>query len=778
MKAKLAKSKRNNQKKNKLIKQGVIKKAKPRKDVKAAPVPQKPNLPVVEDESDEGEDLLDMVDDDDMDFLKTAITNRSYNIYNKVKFNVSEEPKLKRRKKSQDDETLENDFEQQLEEQESDTELKELLPFKTKTGLVRNRVLKKIQAEEIEEPDQAEESKNQETAENEDGDNIENGLETSELNFTGPVSVVQLMAKRDEVINKVKLHVGTLSAGLLESPEEKIINLRTLIAMMDEETAHTYVTVRKILIVSILEVFKDILPSYEIKNVSTDGVRLKKDTLKLKKYEESLLLYYKKFLQKLEKCAFVLFKKKGDTRRRSEEEITIGTLAIQALCDLLVTHPYFNFSQNIAQAVVPFMNNRSKDIREIVKNAVKTIFKEDKKEEITLKILRVINHYSKNHSNMHTEMLEVLLVLNLNEVNLEKDKEQNIKEKKLKAHKARILQLSKKEKKRKKKLKEVEKELLETKAEESQQVRQKNLLEVTKLIFNIYFRILKTNTSNSKILGVCLEGLAKFAHCINIEFYMDIVNVLNKLLNEDWLGYREQLFCIHTVFSILSGQGEAINLDPIRFYNNLYKDLLTLNAASKNSKDTPVLINTLCEALIKRRKKITNKRTIGFLKRLAQLSMQLTHEGSLGCLGLIKHVMQLNRSADVLLDLDSSTGEGKYQAEIEDPEYCNAASSALYELIHLARHYHPIVSKFARHIASGVPSSGDGSLPGEYGKSSPEELCVEFDMSEMAFNPPVPLVKNGPKKTSKLAFADSSFETECRQVLRSKKRKFFWIDDA
>lgn len=44
-------------------------------------------------------------------------------------------------------------------------------------------------------------------------------------------------------------------------------------------------------------------------------------------------------------------------------------------------------------------------------------------------------------------MLEVLLVLNLRDVNLDQEKEQDIKQKKLLAHKSRILQISKKERK-------------------------------------------------------------------------------------------------------------------------------------------------------------------------------------------------------------------------------------------------------------------------------------------------------------------------------------------
>lgn len=57
-------------------------------------------------------------------------------------------------------------------------------------------------------------------------------------------------------------------------------------------------------------------------------------------------------------------------------------------------------------------------------------------------------------------------------------------------------------------MKEVEKELLETKAEENKDTKTKNLTEITKMMFNIYFRILK-NTENTQLLGACFEGLAK-----------------------------------------------------------------------------------------------------------------------------------------------------------------------------------------------------------------------------------------------------------------------------
>lgn len=118
------------------------------------------------------------------------------------------------------------------------------------------------------------------------------------------------------------------------------------------------------------------------------------------------------------------------------------------MCDLLIAQPYFNYSENIVQAVVPFLNNRNTTVRQIVGNSCKIIFKEDKKEQITLKILQVLNQHLKKHEhNVHIEMLEILLSLKIKDVNLDQEKTQDLKEKKLQSHKQNVLQLSKNERK-------------------------------------------------------------------------------------------------------------------------------------------------------------------------------------------------------------------------------------------------------------------------------------------------------------------------------------------
>lgn len=184
---------------------------------------------------------------------------------------------------------------------------------------------------------------------------------------------------------------------------------------------------------------------------------------------------------------------------------------------------------------------------------------------------------------------------------------------------------------------------------------------------------------------------------------------------QEELGYREQLHCIKTIFVILSGQGEVLNIDPIRFYQHFYRNMLAVNAG-KNHEDFRIILETLDEVLVKRRRNISQQRLMAFIKRLLTVSLNLLHHGTLASLGTIKTTFQLTSVLDILLDTDDSIGSGKYDAELEDPEYCNASCTALYELTMLCRHYHPTVRKMAMHIANGVPASGEGCLPSEIGK--------------------------------------------------------------
>lgn len=510
---KISKVKRDNQKRTKLTKQGKLKLQRHKKKQKNVPKKnEKKPEEIIEEESDQGEDLLDMVEKDDLDFLTSSLKADTYNLYKKLRWSEPEAPKSRRNKKKAEESVLEDKYEELVEknaEHGCKKRVKLLLPVKTHDGTVKKRI---IEEEITENNDNQYDENNEEKLEmniDSDTEALEE-LETGqELEDAEKISTVELLACREEILRAKKFKIGLLASGLLENPEIKINNLKILLELMDEMNPEVYITVRKLAIISLLEVFKDLLPSYHIHEATQDGVRFKKDVLQLQNYESALLRHYKNYLQKLEKFGGRLRKKKGDTRIISEAEINLSQLAVSSMCDLLITHPYFNFSLNIANFLIPLLDNKRPEIREMILQCLTQIFKGDRRGELTLTIVRKLNQYIKlrGHS-VHSEVVSVLLALRIKEVNLDKEREEDAKQKKLMSHKQRILALSKRERKKDKKLQEIEKEMLETKAEENQIKKQKTLTEITSIVFTIYFRILK-QAPNSKVLSVCLEGLAK-----------------------------------------------------------------------------------------------------------------------------------------------------------------------------------------------------------------------------------------------------------------------------
>lgn len=94
--------------------------------------------------------------------------------------------------------------------------------------------------------------------------------------------------------------------------------------------------------------------------------------------------------------------------------------------------------------------------------------------------------------------------------------------------------------------------------------------ETLKLIFVLYFRILK-NRDPTPLLPAALQGISKYAHLVNIDFFKDLMKVLKGLLREpeeaevvngtqglnEARDIRQRLLCIVTAFELLSGQGSC-----------------------------------------------------------------------------------------------------------------------------------------------------------------------------------------------------------------------------
>ena len=688
---------------------------------------------------------------------------------------------VKRKHESEEEQSDDEDNEEELGEMEreamkriefeknNEKQVRGLLPIKTRDG-VKQRVEEKEETDG-EQSGQEEEDEEEEEEDGEDDDIGDDSL-GHEVSSGQQYSVVELYAKRKEIIAEKKVTIGSLASNFLEAPEERIINLEKLVKMFGSGNLPKTVdlTVDRLVAASILELLKHVTPGYKINPQDlNDGVKLKKETLKLVKYENALLKCYKNYLIRLEKLVNLIKGKQSLDKATSSQAIFF----LNCMCQLLIQHPHFNFSKNILHALIPILSNSNDEARNLVKNALEEVFKNDMRGEISLEAVRLINHLVKSRKhNVRTEVVSVLLCLRIKNVDLDREKKEEIERKKMEARKKKLLEkskISKQEKKRRKKLESLEKELLEARGEEGKKVKEKYFTETTKLVFTIYFRILKSYPK-SKLMGVVLEGLSKFAHIINIEFFSDLLNVFQDLLEGGTLSYRDTLLATGTVFKILSGQGESLNIDPTNFYSHLYSSLMSLSLTS-SSTSTPLALSSLQDMLIGRRKKVSKARVLGFTKRMCTVSLQQDHAGCVGVLALVRQLLTTHPVTSHLLDSEHEVGNGIFDPSLGDPEHCNAGNTTAWELSLMQDHYHPTSVTLARHLLSGCPSQGEASLPHQL-KVAPDQLYQQFSPDTMTFNPPVqpPSKKTKRGKTTPTTITIS---TELDKLDVSPKLDFF-----
>jgi len=618
-----------------------------------------------------------------------------------------------------------------------------LLPIKTKEG-VKQRI------EEVEEVEQ--DVTGQEEEEGGSDEEMDDDSKEEPLVLGRQVSVVELYAKRKQILSDRKITIGSLASNFLESPQDRIINLEKLVRMVDsDQPREVELTVQRLACASVLEILKDVTPGYKISHQEMkEGEKMKKDTLRLVKFETSLLKCYKNYLLKLEKLVNLIKSREVLDKVRQGQ----ANYFLSCMCQLLVCHPHFNFANNILHAVIPILSNSNEECRNTVKSALEEMFKGDMRGEVSWEAVKLINHLVKTRKhNVRNEVVSVLLALRIKNVDLDKEKNAELDLKKKEARKQKLLEkstISKQEKKRKKKLESLEKELLEARGEEGKKVKEKFFTETTKMVFTIYFRILKS-FPKSKLMGAVLEGLSKFAHIINIEFFSDLVHVFQDLLLGGTLSYRDTLLATGTVFRILSGQGESLNIDPASFYSHLYTTLFSLSTISTSS-TVPLALSALHDMLIRRRKKVSKSRVLAFSKRMGTLCLQLDHAGSVGGLGLLRQLHTTHLYTSQLLDSEHEVGSGVFDPSLADPEHCSASNTTAWEHSLLETHYHPTTVRLSRHIVSGCPTMGERSLPGEL-KVGPDTMYTEFSMDNMAFNPPIqpPAKKTKRGKSSPLS---------------------------
>ncbi|XP_037610621.1 nucleolar complex protein 3 homolog isoform X2 [Sebastes umbrosus] len=633
-----------------------------------------------------------------------------------------------------------------------DKEVIHLLPIKDRRGLVPQSVERVIKKEEEEEEEEEEEA----------ADELEDEGAEPESGFPA-LTADQREKIRVTKINEKKMNIARLGSAVMSDPYSNIKRVKELRGMLMEADPSVAVTIRKLVMVSLMEIFKDVAPTYRIRPLTPEekAAKVKKDTQQLRDFEEGLVSQYKFYLEDLEQTVkdWKQKKKKRSQAVAFQSYLGLAQVAVRCLTELLLALPHFNFHNNIIVVLAPLMNDSDKQVSGMCCDAFRNLFHQDKEGGPSLAAVRVISGLVKRLSyNVRPEVLRTLLSLRIKEVQMKKDLEDTAPKKKFMNNKEKKKNLSRMQRKWKKAEEALQKELLEAEATENKEKKIKLHTETLNIVFLIYFRILK-KSQKSVLLPAVLEGLANFAHLINLEFFDDLLNVLQNLVQSGDLTNRESLHCIQTVFTILSGQGDVLTIDPLAFYSQLYRMLPRLHAGAP-SDDIIIVLRCLDAMLTRRRKQVTLRRAMAFVKRLSTLSLHVLPNASVGILAATRAAVHAFPKCDFLLD-NEVQGSGFFLPELDEPEHCNAQNTALWELHTLQRHYHPVVRRLAFHLSQGAPSEGSAALGVELSRRSPLELFNAHTDRDVTFDPPV--APPGRKKKERFVFGATLLDAELQR---------------
>ncbi|KAL3467726.1 nucleolar complex-associated protein 3 [Aspergillus heterothallicus] len=410
-------------------------------------------------------------------------------------------------------------------------------------------------------------------------------------------------------ILQAKEEIAKAATLINEDPEEHISSFKTMAEMVENGS---HVAIKKLALASQAAVYKDVIPGYRIRPLSEEEATAKvsKDVRKLRSFEQSLLSGYKHYVQTL------LSLTKSSKGNSEGIDATVKTVAINCACNLLLAVPHFNFRSELLRILVNQLARRRVDDDYIkCQETLQEVFYRDDDGIVSLEAVRLLSKMMKARDfKVHGRVLDTFLHLRLlsefsskasrDRVDRDESEEDSFAGKKLKNKKEFR---TKRNRKLEKERKAVEKDMREADALVSHEARDKNQAETLKLVFATYFRILKLRVPN--LMGPVLEGLAKYAHMINQDFFGDLLEALKDLIGhaeEDLQNeasdyadeadeptdsnpnsttrdsLRESLLCTVTAFALLEGQdaskaAAALHLDLSFFIKHLYRTLYSLS---------------------------------------------------------------------------------------------------------------------------------------------------------------------------------------------------------
>ncbi|CAB9522512.1 Nucleolar complex protein 3 homolog [Seminavis robusta] len=448
-------------------------------------------------------------------------------------------------------------------------------------------------------------------------------------------------------------------------------------------------------ILSLLAIYRDLIPSYRIRlpTAAEMSVKVSLETKRLWDYERALMTNYQQYLKLLENL--------WNNGKSQKSLSTLTVTSMLCMCELLKAAFHFNFRSNLLNMVMRQVNNgQCEEVSNACCSAVEHVFANDTQGEVALEATRILAKAIKDRGfKVRPSVLRTFLSLPLR---VHVDEAQAAK-----------LATQARKRKRDKDLKAIDKELQEGDATVDKVLLARCQSDTLEAVTVSYFRILKSDNLNSmkELLPACLEGLAKFAHLINIDTVMDLLEVLKQLLKDiDALPLDAALNCVLTAFQTLSGPGKEMKIDQKEYISPLYTQLPRLitmdhtpgadGDTNARRKITDAMLRCLDAAFIKRREYSTT-RVAAFFKQILTVAMYTPPSTAVPLVAFARQLLQRYHSCQQLLENESDAiTSGQYCPDVDDPELSNPFSTSGWELAALKFHVHPGVANQAKCAAT------------------------------------------------------------------------------
>lgn len=526
-----------------------------------------------------------------------------------------------------------------------------------------------------------------------------------------------------EALKHIETLIGASASAVISAPEYNLSKLRDLLVCLNKtelgpfnanEHKNTILALHRLIAKSASKVFEDIIPNYRIKqNESEDNTtRLSKDVIKMRQYERNFSSIYKKlFLDQIKRMLDCIKNKPSSTfythliKTDARDRQLLAETAIECMGQVLSAHPHFNYRDQLVANLVEYnAQTKHEGCARIAHTYLCRTLRHDKLGDVSLEIMSTICDIAKKRKlSVSASLFKTLLNLKLIDVKIADEDRKAIK--KAEAEKLASLKKkqSRKERKRSKKMKKLKSELLETEAHTTSEQKLKYHRTILKKLFVTYFRLMKFHEDLDgqlretkkyvTLLPPVLEGVAKYAHLIDVSLCNDLFPLLNRLLANREITTNCKLHCLSTVFIIYRTlETELGAIDPESFYKHFYSILTNLNAAILDENEFTSLNSCIHLMLIKRAKHINRTRYCAFTRRLLVLAVNIT---SRFVPPLLESIRIMFLQVPQIAALFDSSNTGQYDIEIDDPDFSHADASVAWELHMLLRHTDTVIRNSA-----------------------------------------------------------------------------------